>query len=291
MTRERVGVVGLGAMGGAMARNLVDSGFAVCGYDLEPERVRDLTDAGGQAAGSAGEVAQRSDVVILSLPSEAAFEAVAIDPGGLAAGAHGDLVAVEMSTLPVALKVRGRDALAGHGITLLDCPLSGTGDQAVNRDLVVLASGDPQAVERCGPVFDGLARSRFDLGEFGAGSRLKFVANLLVGIHNVAAAEGLALADAAGLDGHQALEVLLEGAGASRMLAVRGPKMLAGDYGSGVRLDVFRKDLRLIADFAAGHGAQTPLLDVCAALYEEASAAGRGEQDTASVYELLRRGR
>lgn len=285
----RVGLVGLGVMGGAMAANLLERGFAVTGFDVDPARVERLAGLGGTAAASAAEVARAADVVLVSLPSEAAFAAVAIAEDGLAAGARDGLVVAETSTLSIASKERARAVLAARGTTLLDCPLSGTGDQAVHRDVIVLASGPEEAVAAAAPVFAGFARGHHHVGAFGNGTRMKLVANLLVAAHNVAAAEALNLARAGGLDLEQTLAVIADSAGTSRMFEVRGPKMVAGDYAPGVRTSVFQKDLALIGDFAAEHEATAPLLSLCTWLYAAAAEAGYAEQDTASVFELLQR--
>lgn len=286
--RRLVGVIGLGAMGGAMAANLLAAGFDVTGFDVDESRSQRLGALGGRPARSPLEVASRVEVLILSLPSERAFESVVSGPDGIAGAGRDGLVAVETSTLPIDVKERGRAALAERGIALLDCPLSGTGDQAVHRDVVVLASGDRALVDRCRGVFDGFARAHHYVGEFGAGSKMKFVANLLVAIHNAAAAEALNLAAAAGLDPRLTLEVIADGAGTSRMFEVRAPKMIEGAYGPGVRTTVFQKDLAAIGDFAVDHGAAAPLLAVAAQLYVAAAASGHADDDTASVYEVYR---
>jgi len=284
---ETVGVVGLGAMGGAIAANLVDAGFGVFGFDPDPQARERLAAAGGRTADSPGAVAEAAGIVLLSLPTEAAFVDVAIDSAGLAAGARPGTVVVEMSTLPIAVKQRGRAALAAHRVVLLDCPLSGTGDQAVHRDLVVLASGDAAAIARCVPVFAGFARAHHVLGAFGTGTKMKFIANHLVAIHNLAAAEAMTLARAAGLDLEQTLEVIADGAGTSRMFEVRGPKMAAREYGSGVRTRVFQKDLGAIDAFAADVGVPVPFLALATQFYAAAASAGHADDDTASVYEVL----
>ncbi len=279
-----VGVVGLGRMGGPIARNLVDAGFAVIGFDLDGERVRELEMSGGAGADTPGDVAQ-AEIVITSLPSERALADVLHH---LAERARSGQVVIEASTLSVAAKQRARAAVAPAGAVLIDCPLSGTGHQALHRDLVVLASGDEAAVRRCAPVFEGFARAHHYLGGFGAGTRMKFVANLLVAIHNVAASEALVLAKAAGLDQELALRVLCDSAGSSRMLEVRGPSMLAGRYESGVSHRVFQKDLGLIREFAAEHSVPTPLFAASSELHLAAMASGLAELDTASVYEVLK---
>lgn len=281
-----VGVVGLGAMGGAMAANLRKAGLPVVVFDVESARMERLVELGATAVASVEEVASSADVVITSLPSVSAFEAVV---AALGAGGGAGLVVAETSTLPLEAKERAHEALAAREITLLDCPLSGTGHQAIDGDIIVLASGDEAAMRRCAPAFAAVARGTHVIGAFGAGSKLKFIANLLVGIHNVAAGEALNLARTAGLDLEQALEVLTDGAGTSRMLEIRGPKMAAGDYASGVRMSIFQKDVKIINEFAAGLGAPVPLFALCAQLYVAAEASGFVDEDTAAVYEVLAR--
>jgi 3-hydroxyisobutyrate dehydrogenase-like beta-hydroxyacid dehydrogenase len=158
----------------------------------------------------------------------------------------------------------------------------------VSRDLVVLASGEEADVAAVTEVFEGFARSHHYLGPFGNGTRMKFIANLLVGIHNVAAAEAMALAEQAGLNPQKTYEVIADGAGTSRMFEVRVPKMLARDYSSGVQTTVFRKDLNAIAEFAQELDVPTPLFAMATQLYIAAIAQGHGSDDTASVIEVLR---
>ena len=188
---KTVGIVGLGRMGSAMAGNLIAAGFAVVGRDTDPARADALAAMGGQAADSPRAVAEAADCVMTSLPTIAAFEAVTAGPDGIAAAEKPDLVAFDTSTLPIPVKEAGRVALAETGKILLDTPLSGTGKQALTGDLVVYASGDTAAIAGLSDVFEGFSRAQYDLGEFGNGSRMKFVANLLVAIHNVAAGRGL----------------------------------------------------------------------------------------------------
>lgn len=280
----KIGVVGLGVMGGAMAARMLSHGFEVSGFDPDPERCRELAEAGGSAVPSPAAVASASDVVVLSLPSEDAFEDVTAGPDGVASGASGQIPVIDTSTLPIDLKEKAFAALLDSGAVLLDCPVSGTGDQARTGDLVVLASGDEEVVNQCAPVFESFARAWHYVGDFGCGSKMKFVANLLVAIHNVAAAEGLMLAQAAGLDLEQTLEVIGDSAATSRMWEIRGPKMVADQYEPGIRLSLFDKDLRLISSFARHRGAPAPLLRESVRLYEQALAAGDGELDSAVVF-------
>ena len=197
-------------------------------------------------------------------------------------------IVVETSTLPIAVKESARTRLAARGATLLDCPLSGTGAQARARDLVVYASGSRAAYRRVGPVLDAFARARYYVGPFGAGSKMKFVANLLVAVHTAAAAEALVLARKAGLDPALTLKSIADGAGSSRMLEVRGSMMVKRRYSPAMMtLDVWQKDLQIIAEFAREVGGSTPLFKAAAPLYTAAMKTGRGDEDTAAVYAVL----
>ena len=161
---------------------------------------------------------------------------------------------------------------------MLDCPLSGTGAQAKVRDLAVYASGARSAYRRCVPVFEAFARTHYFLGPFGAGSKMKFLANLLVAIHNVSAAEALVLGMKAGLDPATMVKVLGDGAGASRMLQIRGPMMARNDYRDAtMKVGVWQKDMRIITEFARELDCPTPLFAATTSIYNAAMALGFAE--------------
>ncbi|MEX3010905.1 NAD(P)-dependent oxidoreductase [Hoeflea sp. TYP-13] len=281
------GVIGLGIMGSAMAANLMKAGLCVVGYDPDEKAMRGLEEAGGTVAASACDTAATAPVVITSLPATAALRSVTKD---ICAKRPAGCVVIECSTLSIKDKEAARDTLAQSGIEMLDCPVSGTGAQAVTGDLVVLASGDANAVKRCRPVFDAIARETRYLGAFGNGMKMKFIANLLVSIHNTAAAEALVLAQKAGLDLQQTLEVISAGAGSSRMFEVRGPMMVEDRYTPPtMKNDVWRKDLDLISEFATGLDCPVPLFSVTDMLYAEAEALGFGKEDTAAVKRVIDR--
>ncbi len=284
-TRETVGVIGLGIMGSAMAANVAAAGFRVVGYDVLPKRRAAVAKVGVRVARNAGEVARRAAVVITSLPSAQALADVAQELGR--AGARG-LSVIETSTLPIAVKEAARIVLAKRGVTLLDCPLSGTGAQAKVRDLVVYASGDRGAYRRCVPIMEAFARSHYFLGAFGAGSKMKFVANLLVAIHNVSSAEAIVLGRKAGLDAATMVRVLSDGAGSSRMLQVRGPMMVEGDYSAAaMKVGVWQKDMKIIGEFARELDCPTPLFAATTPIYNAAMALGFADADTACVCAVL----
>jgi 3-hydroxyisobutyrate dehydrogenase-like beta-hydroxyacid dehydrogenase len=285
-TRPVVGIVGLGIMGSAMAPNLLAAGFEVVGYDVSAERLQVFQQAGGTPAASPQAVAQAARIVITSLPSVTALHAVVLGPQGLTSATGQDHILIETSTFPIEDKQAVHDQAKAW--TMLDCPLSGTGAQAVTKDLLVYASGDRQAIQACAAVFNGFAKAHHDVGVFGNGSRMKYVANLLVAIHNVAAAEAFALGIKAGLDAETIYKVIADGAGGSRMFTVRGPQMVNNHYEPAtMKVETWQKDMKIIAEFAAKVEAPTPLFHATAPIYNIAMAQGRGAQDTAAVFAVL----
>jgi 3-hydroxyisobutyrate dehydrogenase-like beta-hydroxyacid dehydrogenase len=278
---KTIGIIGLGVMGSAMAANLVKSGFRVRGYDISPKARASLKRAGGAPAASIASIG--APVVITSLPSAKALHDVCSELKKIP-------VVLETSTLPISEKLRARDTLKKNGITLLDCPLSGTGAQARAKDLVVFVSGERAAARKAEPFLPGFSRAHYYLGEFGNGSRMKFVANLLVAIHNVSTAEAFVLGMKAGLDPQTIYDVMAKSAGASRMFQVRGPQMVAGKYGDPtISVQLFQKDMKIIGDFATEHGVPTPLFNASAAIYNAAMAQGFDKEDTAAVCAVLER--
>jgi putative dehydrogenase len=285
MESKPVGMIGLGIMGSAMSANLLKAGFRVVGYDVVPRRLKELRKAGGSPARSCREVAKRCDILVTSLPSANALLDTAAE---LAKSARANQIVVETSTLPIPAKEEARNRLASRGAILLDCTLSGTGAQARVKDLIVYASGDRKSYRRTTAVLDGFARAHYYVGAFGAGSKVKFVANLLVAIHNVAAAEAMVLAMKAGLDPALVLKVVADGAGSSRMLQVRGPMMVKGDYSDAtMKVQTWQKDMTIIGDFARKIDCPTPLFSASAPFYTAAMAMGLGAEDTGAVCAVL----
>ena len=279
MASPVVGVIGLGIMGSAMSANLVKAGFEVRGYDIVPARRAALRRAGGKPVSSIGKL--NCAILITSLPSAEALHAVAAE-------LKRRCIVVETSTLPIEEKVKARDVLKRKGITLLDCPLSGTGAQARTGDLVVFGSGDKPSFLKTVAVLKGFSRANHYLGEFGNGSKMKYVANLMVAIHNVSAAEAFALGMKAGLSPKAIYDVQANGAGSSRMFQVRGPMMVKGRYDDvTMKNEVWQKDMKIIGEFAAGLGVPTPLFNASAAVYSAAMAQGYGKLDTGAVCAVM----
>jgi 3-hydroxyisobutyrate dehydrogenase-like beta-hydroxyacid dehydrogenase len=282
--RGTVGVIGLGIMGGAFAQHLLAAGWRVIGYDIAAARGRALTRAGVEIA-DAGDLARKARTIILSLPDPAALAATvaAIVKAGVPRR-----VVVEASTFALDDKAAAEAALRQAGHILLDCPVSGTGAQAKVKDVVVYASGGAAEIRRLRPLFAAFSRAVYDLGEFGNGSRMKYVANLLVAIHNVASAEAMVLGIKAGLPPQLVYDLVKAGAGTSRVFELRAPMMVKHRYDHPtMQIRTWQKDMDVIGGFAQKLGAPTPLFSATLPIYAAAMSTGHAAHDTAAVCAVL----
>lgn len=284
---RRIGMLGVGIMGLAMAANLVKAGFEVYGYDPNPQARKRLQAAGGVPCPDTCTLASNVDVIICALPGpQALHDAVP----KIAASGNRQLLVIETSTLDIDDKKAARDILKAQSMVMLDCPLSGTGAQAAVKDLTVYASGPRSVIRHLAPVFDGFAKNCFDLGTFGNGMKMKLMANLLVAIHNVATAEALLLGQKWGISPSRAVQVLSDGAGGSRMLQIRGPLMADEGWTTPtMKVAIWQKDMALIAAALAKAQVPAPLFSASIPVYNAAMALGHGEHDTASVFNVLLR--
>ena len=283
--RGAVGVVGLGIMGGAFAENLLAAGWRVIGYDIALARRRALARKGVEIAADAGEVARQAPTIILSLPKPAAL---ATTIAAIVKAKVPRRVVIEASTFKLEDKFAAEAMLRKAGHVLLDCPVSGTGIQARVKDLVIYASGGSTEIKRLRPLFADFTRAVQDLGAFGNGSRMKYIANLLVAIHNVASAEALVLGMKAGLPPELVYEQVKVGAGNSRVFELRAPMMVKGRYDEPtMKVSIWQKDMDVIGSFAQALGAPTPLFSATLPIYAAAMSTGYAMQDTASTCAVL----
>jgi putative dehydrogenase len=284
-SKGTVGIVGLGIMGGAFARNLTKAGWRVIGTDLSAARRREAARAGVEIVRSAAEVAAAAATIITSLPKPQALMAVARE---IAKAKLKGKTIVEMSTFTISDKEKVEKIFRKAGHTMLDCPVSGTGSQAAAGDLVFYASGDRKAIRKLKPMFESFGRKVYDVGAFGNGSKMKYVANLLVAVHNVASAEAMVLGMKAGLDPQMIFDLITAGAGNSRVFELRAPMMVKGNYKNAtMKIDVWDKDMSVIGGYAKKIGVKTPLFDATKPIYAKAEKADLGAQDTAAVCAVL----
>jgi 3-hydroxyisobutyrate dehydrogenase-like beta-hydroxyacid dehydrogenase len=280
-----VGVIGLGIMGGAFAKNLVRAGWRVVGYDISAARRREAKAAGVEIVNDAVDIAARTPVILTSLPKPAALMATV---RAIAAAKLPRKLLVEMSTFAISDKEKASAVLRKAGHVMLDTPVSGTGSQAANRDLVFYASGDKAQIRRLRPMFEAFGRHVYDVGPFGNGSKMKYVANLLVAINNVASAEAMVLGMKAGLPPQLIFDLIKAGAGNSRVFELRAPMMVKGNYKNvTMKIDVWDKDMQVIGDYARKIKVPTPMFDASKPVYRKAEKSGYGAQDTAAVCAVL----
>ncbi len=282
----KVGIVGLGKMGLPLAARLLEKGFSVNGY--RRHTMDDFVASGGTPLESSKEVAQQSDLVLTCLPNDAALLEVTTGEEGLVAGAHPGLVVVEISMLTLQGKERARQELGQVGIQMLDCPISGTPAMIAPGKTVFFGSGDKESFEKALPVFEAITSNNFYLGEFGAGSKMKCVANLLVAIHNLAAAEAMVLSTSAGLDPEMVMKVINPSIAGSAAFASRAPMMAARQFDPPLgSVGQVKEFILIIRELTRSLGVSTPLLDVAEHYYEGAIEAGHGDRDVAAIYAFL----
>ncbi len=286
----RVGVVGLGIMGGTMAEALLKQGYAVCGCDIDAKPLDRFARAGGVCLSTAAEVAGRSDVVIVSLSTSKAMaqvtESIASVPK--AQWPHKPIV-IETSTLPVADKDACAQALGKLGITTLDAPISGTAVRIKERAWTFFVSGQETAYRKVLPVLQVFTDKVSFVGLYGNGTKMKFAANHLVAIYNVAYAESVTLARKMGLNPQDVLDLFgnspVLGTGVMRL---RMPMMLERQYSPAtMKVEVWQKDMQVIGDMPKSLDCPTPLYTTCSAIYTSAMALGLAMEDTASTAEVL----
>lgn len=283
----RIGVIGLGNIGGAVAANLVEDGHDVWVFDLDAARVAELADRGARAAAGVAEVAAAAEVTFLSLPSPAVVEAVADE--WLRAAAE-DSVLVDLSTnAPHAVRALGEKVAAG-GSHLLEAPLTGGAPGARRRLLVFLVGGPDAVFERCRPLLEKLGRAVYHFGPLGTGNTAKLVNSLLAFTATWVSLEGLALAASAGLDLRKLVDAVRTG-GASNFFVDR---MVEGldqrGRPPGFALGLAAKDAGLIDDAMARQGVPAPVAEAVAGVFRAAAASGLGERDWSDVVEYLEAG-
>lgn len=282
----RVGIVGLGKMGLPIAARLIEKGFPVTGH--RRHSMHDLASLGGTPAASNREVAERSDIVLTCLPNDQSLHEAVMGENGLVEGAHPSLIVVEISMLMLRAKEQARQALEQVGVTMLDCPISGTPPMIAPGKVVFFGSGDREAFEQAWPVFEAITSNSFYLGPFGAGSKMKCVANLLVAVHNLAAAEAMVLSMKAGLDPEMVMKVINPSIAGSAAFAARAPSMVARRYSPPLgSVSQVKEFILIIRELTESLNVPTPMLDVAEHYYEDAVASGHGEKDVAAIYALL----
>ncbi len=284
--KKTVGIIGLGKMGLPIAANLLEHGFTVIGYRRHMSD--DFITMGGTPAHSSEEVARQCDVVITCLAEDSALLEAVSGEHGLIQGTHPGLTVVDIGMLSMKAKEEARHSLEQVGAHMLDCPISGIPPQVLTRKTVLFASGERHLFEQCKPVFEGFTSTIFYLGDFGAGTKMKCIANLLVGIHVLAAAEAMVLSTKAGLDPATVIQVISPSVASSAQFVTRAQMMVDHRYEPALStIHQLEECIVVINELADAVDCPTPMLDKAAQYYEDASSSGLGEKDVSAMYSLL----
>jgi len=289
MSSPRIAVLGLGLMGGGMARRLLGAGFAVTVFNRTPARAEPLAAAGARVAGSPREAAAGAEVVFSMVADDAASRAMWLGPDGAIAGAARGAVLVECSTLTVAWVQELAQAAAAAGAECIDAPVTGSKNQAAAGELNFLTGGNAAALETIRPALNAMGRSVTHLGPTGSGALLKLINNFLAGVHVAATAEAVAWIERTELDRAQAIAFLSDSAVGSPVTKTVAARMCAPDFTPNFVLRLMAKDLGYASGEAAKAGQQLTSAAMARDVFQRAIAAGHGDKDMSAVVEPLRR--
>lgn len=284
---EIIGSIGLGAMGGSYAFHLLNNGYKVLGLDPDIKNSDIFSKNGGIIVNNISNLLEKSDVIILSLPTVPIFKGVIKDIVENYDGTKSKIL-IDMNTISLEDKLSAKNQLNKLNIEMIDAPVSGTGAQAKTKDLVIMSSGSRESISLCEKIFLSFSRENIFVGEFGNGIKFKILANLLVTVHNTATAEALLLGQKAGLDESLIYKVLNAGAAASVMLDKRMPLMISKNYEPATAsMTIFLKDIDVIRQFLKNNNTHSPTFEAAAKVYDQAKLNIPSTYDTAAVFEQL----
>jgi 3-hydroxyisobutyrate dehydrogenase len=285
---DRVGFIGLGTMGSAMAANIVRAGFPLTVWNRTQGRAPELVDLGAAFAETPAAVAGESDIVVICVSDTPDVEAVLFGPDGVAAGAREGTLVIDCSTIAPSGSWKFAERLDGLGLAMVDAPVSGGREGAHNATLTIFVGGHERDVERARPVLTALGRTITHVGPIGAGQAVKAVNQVILAGAYLGVAEGLVLAIKAGLDVNQVIDALGGGAAQSWVLANRSGRMVDNDYPLGFKLSLHRKDLGIALGLADQLGVSLPLAAMTAALESGLIAQGHGDEDMSAIARAIR---
>jgi 3-hydroxyisobutyrate dehydrogenase-like beta-hydroxyacid dehydrogenase len=276
----RVGIIGIGLLGSALAERLLRAGFQVVGFDIDQQRRAEFASDGGEAAESGLEVAAASDRLLLSLPDSQVVEAVVAE---IEPAVREQAVIIDTTTGAPSRVVKVGEHLAARQVSYLDATVAGSSQQARDGKIVIMAGGDQPSFDACNDIFAALAERVYYVGPSGSGARMKLIVNLVLGLNRAVLAEGLSLAKACGMDLNTSLEVLRSGAAYSAAMDSKGDKMITEDFSPQARLAQHLKDVGLILDLSHEAGTELPLTLVHQELLRKACELGYAAADNSAV--------
>ena len=288
MSGDRIGFLGLGTMGAAMAANVARAGFAVAAWNRTPGRAPELDGLGVTRAATPADVARDTDAVVVCVSDTPDVEAVLFGEDGVASGARNELLVVDCSTISPSATRDFAARLAASGVALVDAPVSGGSEGAQKGTLTIFCGGEPEAFERAKPILAAMGKTITHVGPSGAGQAVKAVNQVILAGTYLGVAEGIVLAIKSGLDVDQVVEALGGGAAQSWVLANRSGRMIANDYPLGFKVALHRKDLGIALELAREMGADLPVSELAADLETELIAAGHADEDMSALARVIR---
>ena len=285
---KTIGSIGLGAMGGSYAKFLIEDNYTVYGVDPDTQNAEIFTSLGGLLLNNISDLVDKSNVIILSLPTVPIFKEV-INEIEVNGRSNESKILIDMNTISLDDKIETKKKLEKLNISMVDAPVSGTGAQAKVKDIVVMSSGDKAIVDKCDDIFRSFSKQNIYVGDFGNGIKFKILANLLVTVHNTVTAEALLLGQKAGLEEKMIYQVLNAGAATSVMLDKRMPLMINKNYEPATAsMRIFLKDIDVITDYLKSNNLNSPTFEAAANLYNQSKENIPITHDTAAIYEQLK---
>ena len=285
---KTIGSIGLGAMGGSYAKFLIEDNYTVYGVDPDTRNAEIFTSLGGVLLNNISDLIDKSDVIILSLPTVPIFKEI-INEIEVNGKSNETKILIDMNTISLEDKILTKNKLEKLNISMVDAPVSGTGAQAKVKDIVVMSSGDKSIIDECDDIFRSFSKQNIYVGDFGNGIKFKILANLLVTVHNTVTAEALLLGQKAGLEEKMIYQVLNAGAATSVMLDKRMPLMINKNYEPATAsMRIFLKDIDVITDYLKSNNLSSPTFEAAANLYNQSKENIPITHDTAAIYEQLK---
>ena len=283
---EKLGMIGLGKMGLALARQMMNDGHELFGYDIDPERMKLLEDEGGIPVESSKILAEKCGITFSILLKPEHIEENTIGPNGIVQAGKESLIHVEMSTMPPAFQIGLAEKLSGHGIEMLDAPISGSHNKVDDRVITFMVGGKDDVFERVRPILEPLAAATTHTGDVGTGATMKVVTNLFVNSCTALLAEMVIVGERTGLS-HEVMEECL-GAGSVRgaMWEVMRPRFFNRDFAPRGAVEIFAKDMGIAIDLAKELGIDLQVVPAARKMFQRAEAAGWGKDDASRVIEV-----
>ncbi len=284
---DNVGFIGLGIMGQGMARNILNAGFSLTVWNRTTGKTEDLVQAGAKAAASPAEVAANSNITVICVSDTPDVEAVMRGDNGVLAGLQSGSIVIDCSTISPIVTRELSQAVAEKGASMLDAPVSGGSEGAVNGTLSIMIGGEADAFERALPVFETMGKTITHVGNSGAGQTVKLVNQILVVCTMLGVSEALLFAQAGGVDLQKTLDAVSAGAAGSWMLSNRGPQVIRRDWRPGFMIDLQQKDVRLVLDAAEQMGVPVPGTALIHQLYSTLINQGLGAEGNHAMVKAL----